>query len=162
MSATPAAKQQFAVQRNVRASAESVFRNLVSPEGMTAWALGSPAASWEHPKGSATGPGVGSVRVFGVGGSSIRERIVQLNYRIEPPSALEKVATNYEGVTAVTPTGPSSCRLTWSAHYDTSGMQALFAPLVRLGMRLLIGQMATRLARYSEKSSGATGRHGSG
>ncbi len=156
MSATPNAKQQFMITRDVRASAERVFDALTSPEGMTAWALGSPSASWEHAKGSKS-PDVGSVRVFGVGASDVRERIVyweanrQLNYRIEPPSPFEKVVTNYEAVTAVTPTGPSSCRLTWSAHYDTPGMQAVLAPVVRLGLRAVIGAMAKRLARFAER-----------
>ena len=156
MSATPAAKQQFVVTRDVRASADHVFAALNTPESMRVWALGAKSASWEHPAGAA-GPGVGSVRIFGVGDSAVRERIVhwkanrQLNYRIEPPSALEKVATNYEGVTAVTPTGPSSCTLTWSVYYDTPGMQAIMAPLVRLGMRKLIGEMAKRLAKFAEK-----------
>jgi uncharacterized protein YndB with AHSA1/START domain len=157
MSATPAAKRQFTVTRDVRASAERVFEALVTPDGMKVWALGCRSASWEHPAG-AGGPAEGSVRIFGLGGSDVRERIVhwdanrQLNYRIEPPSAFEKIATNYEGVTAVTPTGPSSCRLTWSAHYDTPGMQAVVAPVVRLGLRVLIGAMAKRLAKLAESS----------
>jgi len=158
MSATPAAPQQFVVTREVRASAERVFEALNAPDSMKVWARGCRSAAWEHPPGAA-GPDEGSVRIFGIGDSQVRERIVhwqahrQLNYRIEPPSSLEKVATNYEGVTAVTPTGPSTCRLTWAVHYETSGLQTVVAPVVRAGMRALIGEMARRLARFAEQQA---------
>jgi uncharacterized protein YndB with AHSA1/START domain len=157
MSANPNAKQQFIVTRDVRASAERVFEALVSPEGMLVWALSPRSASWEHPAG-ATGLGLGSVRVFGLGGSQVmRERIVyweagrQLNYQIESPSPMEKVTTHYEGVTTVSSTGPSTCKLTWAAHYDTPGLQAVVAPVVRLGLRMLLGRMATLLVKFAEK-----------
>jgi uncharacterized protein YndB with AHSA1/START domain len=155
MSATPAAQQQFVITRDIDASAQQVFDAIVSTEGMLAWVIGCRAARWQHARG-ADAPGIGSLRILELPGSVVQERIVhwqagrQLNYQLQPPSPLQKLVTRYEGVNEVIATGPASCRLSWAIHYDTPGLQALIAPGFRLAMRALIGQMATRLARFAE------------
>lgn len=122
---------------------------------MRQWISGCQSVTWSHPDGR-TAPGVGSVRHIVLFPKLLApERILAwesghgLHYTFDGGSLpVERMVSNYVGVTLVKAITPSSSRSIWAVYFDPRF--ALAGLLLRAGLKPVIGLMCRNVGRLAE------------
>ena len=144
---------QFTILAEISGDIDTINTLLNTGAGMERWVPVCRSVKFVHPNDVLA---VGSVRYVTLkSGFLAVERItflespLRLNYTLDTMGGLrvDRFLKNYEGVTVLEPIGDKRYRLSWTVHYECIGLVALIAPLARLGLRALIGNMVSSICR---------------
>lgn len=149
----PSSPLQFSVVAELNRDIDTINNLLTTGPGMEKWVPNCKSVSFTHPSGKLA---AGSYRmVYLKGGIAAEEHVtfvespLKLNYTVATMFGIRYslMFEGYEGVTVLEPIGKDKYRFTWSVHYSPRGVLKLISPLVRIGLRQLIGTMVGNIAR---------------
>ena len=149
----PSSPLQFSVVAELNRDIDTINILLTTGPGMEKWVPNCKSVTFTHPSGKLA---AGSYRmVYLKGGIAAEEHVtfvespLKLNYTVATMMGIRftSLFDGYEGVTVLEPIGNGKYRFTWSVHYSPRGILKLIAPIVRIGLRQLIGTMVGNIAR---------------